>query len=35
VRLAIDIDSTLHPRRDQLVAVAGARFGIEPGPVLG
>jgi uncharacterized protein len=29
VRLAIDIDSTLHPYWDQLAAVASARFGIE------
>jgi uncharacterized HAD superfamily protein len=29
VRLAIDIDSTLHPYWDQLAAVARERFGIE------
>jgi uncharacterized HAD superfamily protein len=29
VRLAIDIDSTLHPYWDQLSAVARRRFGIE------
>ena len=29
VRLAIDIDSTLHPYWDQLAAVARRRFGIE------
>jgi uncharacterized protein len=29
VRLAIDIDSTLHPYWDQLAAVAQARFGID------
>jgi hypothetical protein len=29
VRLAIDIDSTLHPYWDQLAAVAQERFGVE------
>jgi uncharacterized protein len=29
VRIAIDIDSTLHPYWDQLAAVAKRRFGIE------
>lgn len=29
MRLAIDIDSTLHPYWDQLAAVASARFGID------
>jgi uncharacterized HAD superfamily protein len=29
VRLAIDIDSTLHPYWDQLAAVAQRRFGVE------
>jgi FMN phosphatase YigB (HAD superfamily) len=29
VRLAIDIDSTLHPYWDQLAAIARRRFGIE------
>jgi 5'(3')-deoxyribonucleotidase len=29
VRLAIDIDSTLHPYWDQLAAIARRRFGVE------
>jgi hypothetical protein len=29
VRLAIDIDSTLHPYRDQLAELAERRFGVE------
>jgi hypothetical protein len=29
VRLAIDIDSTLHPYWDQLAAIARERFGVE------